>query len=130
MLHAAAHRQDMEFIDWCSSLFLSEPVNDSGVTPLHVACTTGNSSAVGAKCLKLYAEARDQKGRSPLDFAAVCGSSAVVEKLLDMGLSLDSTPGCSTPLHWAAHRGRVQVVLQLLNRGKRRLEFLFVLYLQ
>ena len=91
----------------------------SNVTPLHVAVYL---------CLEDYLKwlltsgalinVRDNKGRSPLSHAAQCGTTRIVEDLIDHGAKLSSKDNAGLrPLHRAALAGRPEVVRVLLKRG-------------
>ncbi|OAX81292.1 hypothetical protein ACJ72_04369 [Emergomyces africanus] len=57
--------------------------------------------------------------RTPLSWAAECGSRRLVELLLDRGADIES-PTCSrSPLSWAAESGQTDIVELLLKRGAR-----------
>ncbi|KKZ66925.1 hypothetical protein EMCG_07421 [[Emmonsia] crescens] len=57
--------------------------------------------------------------RTPISWAAECGSRRLIELLLDRGADIES-PTCSrSPLSWAAENGQTDIVELLLERGAR-----------
>ncbi|KAM7209925.1 hypothetical protein V8F06_014692 [Rhypophila decipiens] len=65
-----------------------------------------------------HENAKDQKGRSPLSYAAEKGHEAVVQQLLEKGADIEAKSNSGqTPLSWAAEKGHEAVVQQLLEKG-------------
>lgn len=63
-------------------------------------------------------EAAGPSGLTPLNCAVRAGWLAGVELLLDHGASaLSRTPALDMALHWAAYRGDVDVLQQLIRAG-------------
>ena len=64
---------------------------------------------------------QDSLGRNVLHIASHCGQHLIVENLISqhrMNVNDDSSP--TSPLHWAAKEGQVQVVELLLKLGANR----------
>ncbi|OJD17197.1 hypothetical protein AJ78_02690 [Emergomyces pasteurianus Ep9510] len=57
--------------------------------------------------------------RTPLSWAAQCGSRRLVGLLLDRGADIESSTCSRSPLSWAAENGHMDIVDLLLSRGAR-----------
>lgn len=96
-----------------------------GKTPLFLAAARGDLQLVYHLLEKgAQADIADKQATTPLLVASKQGHIAVVERLLRCeaaaGLSLDMRDAAGrTPLFWAAHEGKLDVVSCLLGRGAR-----------
>ena len=69
----------------------------TGCTALHVACASGNRSAIQALLnAKAKLEVKDSKGRTPLAYASLNGKQAVFEQLTPQVIKAISTGDTST----------------------------------
>lgn len=90
-----------------------------GTTPLHCAAFGETEKAdVAALLIEKGAQvnAADSKGRTPLLHAAIFGHIKTAELLIKKGASLEGKDMFS-PLHAAAGRGNLEIVLLLINNG-------------
>ena len=92
------------------------------MTGLHVASIFGLHTLVAKLLLENSAEvnSRDDRGRTPLSWAAAGGHDAVVTLLLQEGAVVDSRHDMGlTPLSWAAKKGHdpVMMLLQLKSQS-------------
>jgi ankyrin repeat protein len=63
-------------------------------------------------------EAKDNDGRTPLQWASLRGHVQVVQALVEHGTDIEAKDNfCWTPLHWACLKGRVAVFIELLGHA-------------
>ena len=103
-----------------NSMRSDEPTN------IFHACFLGNLQKVQQFAEKEGVLKRDQKGFTPLDYAAYQGDFQVIQFLLNKGAPLYFVKGKYASLHWAAQRGHRKVIELLLDHklsapGDRRL---------
>eukprot|EP01120_Amphizonella_sp_Union-15-10_P003364 TRINITY_DN13787_c0_g1_i1.p1 TRINITY_DN13787_c0_g1~~TRINITY_DN13787_c0_g1_i1.p1 ORF type:complete len:611 (-),score=110.35 TRINITY_DN13787_c0_g1_i1:99-1931(-) len=90
--------------------------NQNGLTPLHVACKSGNSTIV-EELLRNGANVtiRDLEGKTALHYAAKEGKTRIIELLAEKGADLDAQDSNqNTPLHNAKNK---YATLRLMNLG-------------
>ncbi len=87
--------------------------------PLHAAAVKGEAELVEALLLSggVDVNQRDNRGFSPLNWAALHGYQAVVEALIAANADIHQTADGWTPLHWAAAGGHQAVVQILIDAG-------------
>jgi len=94
--------------------------------PIHEAARSGDVDRVGTLIAddERVALARDADGRTALHWAAIEGHADVALLLLDEGAEVDAADtrneypgGQFTPLHYAAHFGKLEVTRVLLRAG-------------
>ncbi|PCD23153.1 hypothetical protein AU210_014676 [Fusarium oxysporum f. sp. radicis-cucumerinum] len=95
----------------------------SGSVVVHIVARHGLTKLLSCLLLdtgKVDIDAKDEKGRTPLSWAAQNGHEAVVKMLLDTGkVDVDAKDEKGwTPLSRAAQNGREAVVKMLLDTGK------------
>ncbi|KAG9400374.1 hypothetical protein AC1031_010594 [Aphanomyces cochlioides] len=122
-LHAAAASGQLEVVEWLLSVPDMKPaVDDSGQTALHYAAFYGHLEVVQALVEHgIPLDLKDKFGRTPHIAAALNGHLDVVKFLveewehpIDIN-SIDEYGG--TCLHWAASKGRKEVVQYLCMAG-------------
>jgi len=92
-------------------------------TPLHTAAWNGDLEIVhilldSRHHYGVNTEARDRKGKTPLQLACAEGHLPVARALLDHGADLETTDAeRTTPLMWACFRQHRDVALFLIKRG-------------
>ena len=97
---------------------------DQETTLLHIASAYGLSSVISCilarVTLNAEIDASDDKGNTPLHYAAEAGHEAIVKQLLEAGAEADAMDGYGeTPLFRAARRGFQTIVELLLEKGAR-----------
>ena len=67
---------------------------------------------------KVDLNSKDNRGWSPLHWAALYGHTDIARFFIDKGAEVNAKDknGC-TPLHWAAKKGHADIVRILLNAG-------------
>ncbi|KAF0719331.1 Aste57867_1115 [Aphanomyces stellatus] len=122
-LHAAAASGQLEVVEWLLSVPDMKPaVDDSGQTALHYAAFYGHLEVVQALVEHgIPLDLKDKFGRTPHIAGALNGHLDVVKYLveewenpIDIN-SIDEYGG--TCLHWAASKGRKEVVQYLCMAG-------------
>jgi ankyrin repeat protein len=62
--------------------------------------------------------AKDNRGRTPLQWACLKGSIDIALALIDRGAYIsDKDNDGNTPLHWACRYGHAETTLELIDRG-------------
>lgn len=99
-------------------------VDAEGCTKLHYACIAGNEKEVESlisqgAAVNIKTISMDAKVPTPLECAAMAGSSSIITLLLDAGASVDSAHNIfeNTPLHFATWFGHPDCVKLLISRG-------------
>ena len=99
----------------------AEVANNTGNTPLHIACSRGNetiSALLVRKCPKAIAMQSTNVKTAPLHLAVMAGSISCVKLLLRRGANKDCKAHEGvTAMHLAAVLGQRQMVQYLLDRG-------------
>ena len=101
------------------------------MTPLHLACSSGNVAAVDVLLASqgVEVDARDNSQDSPLHEACITGDEVIVEKLLKRMNENKITPLLEndekqTPLHLACSEGHTEVVTLILKYVSNMYTFL------
>ncbi|KAN0079531.1 hypothetical protein V8E54_004745 [Elaphomyces granulatus] len=96
-----------------------ELIGESRMIGIHLAAYFGLQESVSALLDKnADVESTDERGRTPLSWAAEKGHEAVVKLLLDKNADIESDDNiCRTPLAWAAENGHEAVVKLLLDKN-------------
>ncbi|KAF7851234.1 hypothetical protein BT93_L4279 [Corymbia citriodora subsp. variegata] len=110
-----------------NELILEEmDLEESGHTPLHVACVAGHSDFVREllKRMPKLAEKVNASGLSPLHIAATQGNVEIAREFLTVGSHLCSAKGRERriPLHYAAIKGELDVMKLLLFASPESIE--------
>jgi len=120
-LHRAIYREDLETTK--RLVQGGADVNATtryGVTPLSLACTTGNARIIDT-LLEAGADPgiASGGGETPLMLAARAGNAGAVRTLIDYGANVNSkeTWKGQTALMWAAAEGHVSVIHALIDAG-------------
>jgi ankyrin repeat protein len=97
--------------------------DEHGVTPLHHAAGAGHEEVLTVLLSHgAQANSKDGQGKTPLMMASLGGHMVGVQKLLQVvgnqGLA-DTDEDGWTALHFAASRGRTEVVTLLSSRGAK-----------
>eukprot|EP01117_Protostelium_nocturnum_P016737 TRINITY_DN6690_c0_g1_i3.p1 TRINITY_DN6690_c0_g1~~TRINITY_DN6690_c0_g1_i3.p1 ORF type:complete len:310 (-),score=69.97 TRINITY_DN6690_c0_g1_i3:69-998(-) len=93
--------------------------NKEGLTPLHVACTSGGSGIIDILLYnKADKNACNDMGVTPLHLACTSGSYYSVDSLLSWSPDVNAIIPSSklTPLHFAAQVGRKEIIRLLVNK--------------
>ncbi|CAK8698608.1 transient receptor potential cation channel subfamily A member 1-like isoform X2 [Clavelina lepadiformis] len=96
------------------------PKDAMGLTPLHQACTRGNTTAVREllECPGLALEMTDHQGMTALHLACLYRRKTIVKLLLEAGSSLKcKDKDMTTPLHLACAEGSIQIAQFLLDKA-------------
>jgi ankyrin repeat protein len=113
-------QQGARLIVACPFVEIATVPDQSGASPLYVACVNGHRAVVQSllACKANTSIAILDTGNTPLHGAAFQGHLSVCELLLENGasLSLISRNGF-TPLHVAAFAGHTKIVMLLLQYG-------------
>jgi len=91
-----------------------------GLTPLHHACTRGNTSVVRelVNCEGIGLEITDNQGMSPLHLACLYGHLKIVSILVDNGANLRcKDKDATTPLHLVCAEGTLDIAKLLLEKS-------------
>lgn len=99
---------------------LVDAKNNQGWSPLHIAAFSGKADVVRLLLVnKADATAKEKYGRTPLHLAALSGHVDAAWALLESNSALIHIEDNAkwTPLHVAAHFGKLEVVLLLLENG-------------
>nr|XP_018668223.2 transient receptor potential cation channel subfamily A member 1 homolog isoform X2 [Ciona intestinalis] len=90
------------------------------LTPLHQACTRGNTDAVREllSCVGVALEMADHQGMTALNLACLYGRKTIVKLLLEAGANIRCRDkDLTTPLHLACAEGSIDIAQVLLAKA-------------
>ncbi len=96
--------------------------NNSGMTPLHIAC--GKQQGKGLEIVKLLLQhganinQTNEKGTTPLYIALLLGQEEIAKELINNGVDINELrPDNATPLYMACRKGFLAIVQALIKQG-------------
>eukprot|EP01124_Arcella_intermedia_P032087 TRINITY_DN7415_c0_g1_i1.p1 TRINITY_DN7415_c0_g1~~TRINITY_DN7415_c0_g1_i1.p1 ORF type:complete len:1494 (+),score=364.09 TRINITY_DN7415_c0_g1_i1:414-4484(+) len=129
-LHYAILQEDKEVVELLLQKSNINSLNKDKVSPLHLACQTGNTEIVGLLISKNgNIRAQDNNLFTPLHYAVQYGSSSIVELLISSKADIQSNQytlslpfsgkhkGC-TALHIATHFGHIPIIELLISKNQ------------
>jgi ankyrin repeat protein len=107
-----------KIITLCTALFVFTLT--ASTLEIHQAAQQGDKAKVESllKDIPLLVNAEDDRGRTPIFYAAMGGYKSLVESLIERGALVKvSDSGDRTPLHFAASAGHIELIELLVESG-------------